>query len=145
MAVVVFDADVLIAYLGRDDAHHTEAVERVRIALGPGTRRFLSAVNYTEVLIGPLLKRGTPGADTVDAMLVRFSIETIQVDTDLARRAAAVRARTRLKLPDAYALATAIHAEKRGHADVRLETFDEKVIKAYKALRPLTEDLGQNA
>jgi hypothetical protein len=52
-----------------------------------------------------------------------------------------VRARTRLKLPDAYALATAIHAEKRGHADVRLETFDEKVISAYKALHPLTGDL----
>jgi predicted nucleic acid-binding protein len=141
VAVVVFDADVLIAYLGRDDAHHTEAVERVRSALAPGTRRILSAVNYTEVLIGPLLKQGTHGADTVDAMLVRFSIETIQVDMDLARRAAAVRARTRLKLPDAYALATAMHAEKRGHADVHLETFDEKVIKAYKALHPLTGDL----
>jgi predicted nucleic acid-binding protein len=141
VAVVVFDADVLIAYLGRDDAHHTDAVERMRRALAPATRRFLSAVNYTEILIGPLSKHGVPGADTVDAMLVSFTIETIQVDMDLARRAAAVRARTKLKLPDAYALATAIHAEKRGHADVRLETFDEKVIKAYKALHPLTADL----
>lgn len=141
MAVVVFDADVLIAYLGREDTNHTEAVERMRRALEPGTRRLLSAVNYTEVLIGPLMKLGVPGAETVDAMLVRFTIETIQVDMDLARRAAAVRARTRLKLPDAYALATAIHAEKRGHVDVRLETFDEKVIKAYKTLHPLSSDL----
>ena len=141
MAVVVFDADVLIAYLGRDDANHTEAVERMRRALEPGTRRLVSAVNYSEVLIGPLRKEGVPGAETVDAMVVRFGIETIQVDMALARRAAAVRARTRLKLPDAYALATAIHAEKRGHPNVRLETFDEKVIKAYKALHPLTPDL----
>jgi predicted nucleic acid-binding protein len=141
VAVVVFDADVLIAYLGRDDANHTEAVERMRRALAPGTRRLVSAVNYTEVLIGPLQKEGVPGADIVDAMFVRFNIETIQVDMNLARRAAAVRARTRLKLPDAYALATAIHAEKRGHADVRLETFDAKVIKAYKALHPLSADL----
>ena len=141
MAVVVFDADVLIAYLGRDDANHTEAVERMRRALAPGTRRLLSAVNYSEILIGPLLKKGVPGAETVDAMLVRFGIETIGVDMALARRAAAVRARTRLKLPDAYALATAIHAEKRGHSDVRLETFDENVVKAYKALHPLSPDL----
>ena len=141
MAVVVFDADVLIAYLGRDDANHLEAVERMRHALAPGTRRLVSAVNYSEVLIGPLQKEGVPGAETVDAMLVRFGIETIQVDMALARRAAAVRARTRLKLPDAYALATAIHAEKRGHSDVRLETFDERVIKAYKTLHPLTPDL----
>lgn len=142
MAVVVFDADVLIAFLGRNDANHAKAVERMRGAVEPGIRRLVSAVNYTEVLIGPLLKHGVAGAETVDAMLVRFNIETIQVDMNLARRAAAVRARTRLKLPDAYALATAIHAEKRGHADVRLETFDERVIKAYEDLHPLTGDLG---
>ena len=142
MAVVVFDADVLIAYLGRDDANHAEAVERMRHALEPGTERLVSAVNYTEVLIGPLQKAGTAGADTVDAMLVRFGIQTIQVDMALARRAAAVRARTRLKLPDAYALATAIHAEKRGRADVRLESFDERVVKAYAALDPLSPEFG---
>jgi len=142
VAVAVFDADVLIAYLGRDDANHGEAVERMRKALEPGTRRMISAVNYTEVLIGPLRHAGAPGADTVDAMLVRFGIETIQVDLTLARRAAAVRVRTHLKLPDAYALATAIHAEKRGHSDVRVESFDEKVLKAYKALHPITPELG---
>jgi predicted nucleic acid-binding protein len=113
----------------------------MRRALAPGTRRFVSAVNYTEVLIGPLLSQGSPGADIVDAMLARFGVETIQVDRVLARRAAAVRARTRLKLPDAYALATAIHAEKRGHAEVRLETFDEKVLKAYEAVHPLPAEL----
>lgn len=142
MAVVVFDADVLIAYLGRDDAHHARAVERVRGALEPGTRRLISAVNYTEVLIGPLRAAGSKGADTVDAMLVRFGIETVQIDLALARRAAAVRARTSLKLPDAYALATAIHAEKRGHQDVRVETFDAKVVKAYKTLHPLSREIG---
>lgn len=142
MAVVVFDADVLIAYLGRDDAHHAQAVERMRHALESGTRRLVSAVNYTEVLIGPLQKAGATGAETVDGMFARFGIETIQVDMALARRAAAVRARTRLKLPDAYAIATAIHAERRRHADVRLETFDGKVIKAYKALHPLSSELG---
>ena len=66
--------------------------------------------------------------------------ETIVVDMALARRAAAVRARTKLKLPDAYALATAIHAEHDGHDDVRLETFDKKVVKAYADLHPLSPD-----
>jgi predicted nucleic acid-binding protein len=141
MAVVVFDADVLIAYLGRDDAQNAEAIERVRHALEPGTRRLVSAVNYSEVLIGPLRKAGAAGAELVDAMFVRFGIETIQVDMALARRAAAVRARTKLKLPDAYALATAIHAEHRGHDDVRLEAFDKKVVKAYSDLHPLSPDL----
>jgi predicted nucleic acid-binding protein len=136
VAVVVFDADVLIAYLARDDAHHSDAVERVRRALEPGTRRLVSAVNYTEVLVGPLGAAGPAGADTVEAMFVQFGIETIQIDMDLARRAAAVRVQTRLKLPDAFALATAIHAQKRWRDDVRLETFDKKVTRAFAELHP---------
>lgn len=141
MAVAVFDADVLIAYLGREDENHAQAIERMRGALEPGTRRLVSAVNYTEVLIGPLRHAGRAGAETVDAMLVRFAIETIRVDLALARRAAAVRVRTGLKLPDAYALATAIDAEKHGRDDVRLETFDAKVVKAYAALHPLPPEI----
>jgi predicted nucleic acid-binding protein len=141
MAVVVFDADVLIAFLGRGDAHHTDAVDRIRAALEAGTRRVVSVVNYTEVLIGPLERSGAAWAETVDAMLVRLGIETIHVDMRMARRAAAIRARTKLKLPDAYALATAIHAEHRGYDDVRIESFDERVIKAYAALHPRPSDL----
>ena len=133
MAVVVFDADVLIAYLSRAESNHLKAVGLMRAALQPG-RRLLSAVNYTEILIGPLRAGGRSAAETVDAMLVRFGIETIQIDMALAQRAASVRARTNLRLPDAYAVATAIHAEKRGWEDVRIESFDKKVIKAYASL-----------
>lgn len=114
----------------------------MRHAFEPNTRRLVSAVNYTEVLIGPLRHAGRAGADTVNAMLVRLGIETIQVDLALARRAAAVRLRTGLKLPDSYALATAIDAEKRGHDDVRLESFDAKVVKAYAALHPIPPDVA---
>jgi predicted nucleic acid-binding protein len=140
VAVVVFDADVLIAFLGRDDANHASAVERLRAAFQPGVRRLVSAVNYSEVLIGPLRAAGSAGAETVNAMLLRFGIETIQVDMALAQRAAAVRARTNLKLPDAYAVATAIHTEKRGHGDARVESFDERVISAYAELHPRQSD-----
>jgi predicted nucleic acid-binding protein len=133
MAVAVFDADVLIAYLGRGDANHDAAVTRMRRSLEPGTRRLVSAVNYSEVLIGPL-EAGAPGAALVDEMFARFSIETIPVDAALARRAAAVRVRTGLKLPDAYALATAIDAEQRGQTDVRLESFDRRLIRAHETL-----------
>jgi predicted nucleic acid-binding protein len=127
VGVVVFDSDVLIGFLNGRDAHHEAAVARMREALAPGTQRWVSAVNYAEILIGPL-KAGRQ--DIVDAMLTRFSIETQPIDATLAQRAAAVRARTGLKLPDAFALATAIHAEHRGHDDVTLATFDERVTKA---------------
>jgi predicted nucleic acid-binding protein len=131
LGVVVFDSDVLIGFLNGGDAHHEDAVAWLQTALEPGNRRMLSAVNYSEILIGPL-RTGTQ--DIVDDMLTRFSIEIVTADMDLARRAASVRARTNLKLPDAYALATCIHAEHRGHEDVRLATFDKSVRDAYASL-----------
>jgi hypothetical protein len=45
-----------------------------------------------------------------------------------------VLARTNLKLPDAYAVATAIHAEKRGWGATRVESYDDRVVKAYEGL-----------
>jgi predicted nucleic acid-binding protein len=69
-------------------------------------------------------------------MLGHFSVEIMIVDGALARRAAAVRARTDLKLPDAYALATAIHAEHNGHEAVPLASFDQAVLRAHAELHP---------
>lgn len=135
MAVVVFDSDVLIGYLNRDDAHHVDAITRLRKTAGDGARCLLCAVNYSEVLVGPVAAEGPRGGEIVDALLVSFNIEAITVDMDLARRAAAVRARTKLKLPDAYAIATAVQAEKRGWGDVRLESFDRRLTNAYATLR----------
>jgi len=138
VAVVVFDADVLIGFLGSEDPHHANAVTRVRGALTPGTSRLICSVNYSEVLIGPLEKLGPQGAQTVDAMLARLSIDVVNVDEQLAREAASVRARTKLKLPDSYAVATALQASRGGKAEVRVETFDKQVIKAHKTLSPRT-------
>jgi predicted nucleic acid-binding protein len=133
MGVIVFDSDVLIGFLNRDDAHHQDAVESVRSSMAPGSRRLLCAVNYAEIMVGPI-RAGTH--ELVDQMLVQFNIETIMVDMALAKRAAAVCARTNLKLPDAFALATAIHAEHRGWENVEIVSFDEAVLKAHSHLHP---------
>jgi predicted nucleic acid-binding protein len=133
MGVVVFDSDVLIGFLNRDDAHHQDAVQVVRDSMSPGSRRLLCSVNYAEIMVGPVLA-GTH--EVVDQMLVQFSIETIIVDMDLAKRAATVRARTNVKLPDAFALATAIHAEHRGWENVEMASFDEAVLRAHSELHP---------
>lgn len=134
MGVVVFDSDVLIGFLNRDDAHHNAAVARVRASMVSRTRRLLCAVNYAEIMVGPL-RAGTH--ERPSQMLVQFNIETIPVDMPLANRAASVRARTNLKLPDAFVLATAIHAEKRSRDDVQLESFDAAVLQAHRELHPL--------
>jgi predicted nucleic acid-binding protein len=130
---VVFHADVLIGFVDPDDAHHADAITWMREATRPQTERWISAMNYSELLIGPI-REGQH--QHVKAMLGSLSITIATVDTELAERAAAVRARTNLKLPDAYALATAIHLEHRGRKDVRLATFDKRVLQAHAELHP---------
>jgi predicted nucleic acid-binding protein len=132
MGLVVFDSDVLIGFLNRDDAHHTAATGIVREAMTAGTRRLLCAVNLSDILVGPV----RVGAhEHVRRMLIQFTIEIVPVDAALAEGAATVRARTGLKLPDAFAVATAIHARNRGEEDVRLASFDGDVLKAYTSGR----------
>jgi predicted nucleic acid-binding protein len=126
VGVVVFDSDVLIGFMSAGDAHHPDAVACVRASLAPANRRLLCAVNYSEILIGPL----RAGAhERVDRMLAQFAIDIVAVDQPLARRAAVVCAETNLKLPDAYALATALQADERGLPDVRVASFDEAVLR----------------
>ncbi len=127
MAVAVFDADVLIAFLTRGDANHERARRRVRASLAPGVERRICAVTLSEILVGPI-RAGR--AEVVEQMLARLSIATAPVDPALARSAATVRARTGLRLPDAYVLATALHAERQGAEEVRIETFDRSLTRA---------------
>ncbi len=133
MGVVVFDAYVLIGFMNPKDAHHTDAIAWMRDATRPHTERWISAVNYSELLVAPV-REGKH--EHVEAMLSGFSIQIATVDRASAKRAAAVCARTSLKLPDAYAVATAIQLENRGRTDVRLATFDKKVLKAHQELHP---------
>jgi len=133
VGVVVFHSDVLIGFMDPEDAHHAEAIAWMREATRPQTERWISAVNYSELLVGPIAKGKQ---EHVKAMLTNLSITTATVDMELAERAAAVRERTKLKLPDAYALATAVQLEHRGRTDVRLASFDKRVLRAHAALHP---------
>lgn len=131
MGIAVFDSDVIIGYLNRNDAHHDEARQIMRRASAPRTRRQICAVTLAEVLVGPL-RAGR--AQTIWDMVAGLSFEIIPADTGLSSRAAAVRADKNLKLPDAFAVATALSVQRGGGDDVRLETFDQEVRKAYPAL-----------
>lgn len=134
MDVVVFDADVLIAFRSRVDASHQRALEHVRESIDSGSRRLVSAVNYSEVLIGSLRSGGVAAADRVDLMFAKLGIELVPVDQVLARGAAVVRERTGLRLPDAYAVATARDARRPAGGRVHLASFDKRVLQAYEAL-----------
>ena len=110
--VVIFDSDVLIGFLNRDNTHHSDAVAQVRAALR--TRHRALAVRGQ--LCGDASSvLSAPARRSASSRCWCSSTSRIHVDMELTEHATSVRARTNLKLPDAFALATAIHAEHRGH------------------------------
>jgi predicted nucleic acid-binding protein len=128
MGLTVLDAGVVIAGLDAGDAHHPATASALTTARDRGDSFVLPASAYAEVLVRPAA-RGVATVARVDAALDAMAISIADADRDIARRAAALRARhAGLRLPDALVIATAIELE----AD-HLLTTDRR----WKALRRL--------
>ena len=90
----VFDTNILIDFLtGRIEAQ--EEFDRY-------TRRGISIVTWMELQIG---SRTEDEADVIDLFLREFRV--IEITRQVARRAAEIRRRTRVRFPDAIIWATA--------------------------------------
>lgn len=90
----VFDTNILIDYLvGREEA---------QLEFERYTRRAVSLVTWMELQIGA---RDEEEGDVIDLFLREFRV--VDVTREVARRAVAIRRRTRLRLPDAIIWATA--------------------------------------
>lgn len=129
MGLTVFDADVLVGFVNAADLQHEQAVRTVGSARGRGDRCEVCAVTLAEVLVGPE-RAGT--RDLVESSLRGIGLLLVEVDRALAHRAAWVRAVTRLKLPDAFVLATATRPSLEAHADIA--SFDERLLRAHREL-----------
>ncbi len=105
MGVALLDTSVVIAALNRDDALHAEASRAVR----DQRRRHalaISVITYAEMLVGPL-RAGARAVRLVD----RFAAETriLDLQPEVARAAAELRARRKLGLADAIVVATGLY------------------------------------
>lgn len=109
MGLIVVDAGVLIAILDASDAHHLAARDAVRAALDRGDSLVLPASAYAEVLVAPLRRDGESGA-VVDSLIDALPATVQPITRPIARAAAELRAEhgTRLRLPDALVVATAL-------------------------------------
>jgi predicted nucleic acid-binding protein len=106
MVAAVFDSCILIDYLNDIEA------ARVELALHNGPA--ISIVSWIEVLAG------APDAAqaATRSFLSRFTI--LDITTEIAEAAVAIRRKNRLRLPDAIIMATAMSR------DMTLVTRDEK-------------------
>jgi predicted nucleic acid-binding protein len=108
VGLTVLDAGIIIAVLDADDAHHQVAREALHHALERGERLALPASAYAEAMVGPHRRDGD-ATTTVDAFIDALPAVVEPATRDIARAAAALRARhgRSLRLPDALVLATA--------------------------------------
>lgn len=108
MGLTVLDAGIVIAALDASDAHHGASVRALREARELGDALVVPASAYAEALVGPS-RRGDEAVATVDAFLDALPAAVEPATREVAREAAALRARhgRALRLPDALVLATA--------------------------------------
>jgi predicted nucleic acid-binding protein len=109
MALTVLDAGIVIAALDASDTHHGASVQALREARASGAALVVPASAYAEALVGPS-RRGTDAVATIDAFLDALPATVEPATREVAREAAALRAKhgRALRLPDALVLATAI-------------------------------------
>ena len=104
MGVAVLDTSVVIGAIDIADALHARSVSAIRSA----RRRHdltVPAVVFAEALVGARLAGGE-AVDWVETFVRGAPVAVFTVD--MARRAADIRARHRLPLPDAMIIGTAI-------------------------------------
>ena len=104
MGRVVLDSSVLLGIGDAQDALHRASVEALHRRKGMDL--VVPASAYAEILVGAL-KLGERTAERVEQMVDDLASEVYPIDREVARAAAAIRARRAgVRLPDALILAT---------------------------------------
>ena len=105
MGVAVVDASVLIATIDKQDIHHERATNELKAVRQRHTLA-LPAVAFSEALVLPYRTSQSEGRSVEGGLRRLGHVEPV---TDaIASRAAQLRAKRRIKLPDALILATAV-------------------------------------
>lgn len=110
MGLTLIDAGVLIGFLDSGDAHYRSARQAFADAWDRGDQVAIAASAFAEALVAPS-RAGDGAVRTVRDFADRLPLSVAPLNEDIAVVAARLRARhgSKLKLPDALVVATAIH------------------------------------
>lgn len=118
MGLTLLDAGVFIGFMDATDVHHARSTQAISDARNRRDQIAIPASAFAEALVVPIRlgDRALAGAHRVVAEL---PLQIVSIDAAIAEVAARLRQRhTALRLPDALAVATAIHLD----ADVLVTT-----------------------
>jgi len=122
MGRLVLDTSVLIALNDSTDAHHESVSSKIASHRG---QFFISAVTLAEVLVVPYQFGFQIGQS--HALDISNQVDgVLEVDSEIAQRAAQIRAQSAISMIDALIIATAITAK------ATLWTCDAKQARGYE-------------
>ncbi len=106
MGRLILDTSVLIALNDPTDAHHKNVASKIASHRG---QFFISAVTLAEVLVVPY--RFSPERGAKRALDISKQVDgVLEVDSEIAQKAAQIRAQSAISMVDALIIATAITA-----------------------------------
>ncbi len=133
MGLTVLDADVLIGVMSKSDAQHRRARTLILTALTESSACVMSAITVAEIMVGPMARGDTEG-ESARRFIEGLRAEIVPLDADRARKAAAIRSRTGLKLPDACVIAAALEMQGRQPDPVHIASFDKRLLAVWQNL-----------
>jgi predicted nucleic acid-binding protein len=109
---VLLDSSTLLAFHNTHEQVHVGAVHLLRRIQDPADplQGYFSAVSVMELLVRPL-QAGPSAVGMMEAFLTNFpNLQLIEVNYEVGRGAAVLRARVKLSPPDALVTASGLHA-----------------------------------
>jgi predicted nucleic acid-binding protein len=125
MESVILDSSAVIALFNSADHHHSAIVNAMA---GSSATFSISTMTVTETLVAPA-RVSQRELEAFGSALANSFGEFHPIDTEVAVRAAGIRAATGIATPDAIISATALAK------DLRLWTCDKRLAKIHKGAR----------
>lgn len=105
---ILLDTNICIYYLENSPVYGEITAELFRLVQDGWIRAFLSVITALELLVKPIKAENRELENNIKLFLDHFpNLELLAVSREIAFQAAAIRAATNLKVPDAILIATA--------------------------------------
>jgi predicted nucleic acid-binding protein len=108
---LLLDTCAFIYFLDGEEPYYSVLLPIFRRVQSGELAVIVSAITEAELLVKPERDRNEAARERIEDLLSENGIYVVGVDRKIARRAAAMRAQTRLKLPDAIIIATALETD----------------------------------
>jgi predicted nucleic acid-binding protein len=108
---LLLDTNAFIYFLDGEQPYYEVLLPVFRRVQSGDLSIIVSAITEAELLVRPERTQNEGARERIADLLSETGIYVVGVDRKIARRAAAIRGTTRLKLPDAIIVATALETD----------------------------------